>query len=177
MLHARGLLARVDGEYEPADRMLGFLTKTDLRSVGAEPAAVDAFERWVHLPETLAGAAPLDPPDATRNDLGRGRTPGPLGGDRGPEGETVALLRDDAGRRAVEFATREWAPTLVAPPERIEAAEPLLRSAPVELVAGGPDDLPTSDLVVGVKALSGRDPAAAPIGVFLDALRGETADA
>jgi hypothetical protein len=191
-LHAQGLLARVDGEYEPADRMLGFLAKTDLRSVGADPAAVDAFERWVRLPETLAGAVPPDPPEATRNDLGRAaavdelrvRSEVTAAVRAAPDGETVALLGDDAGRRAVEFAARDWTPTLVVPPERIEAVEPLLRSAPVELVAGGPDDLPASDLVVGVEALSGRDPAgaeaasaAAPVGVFLDAFRRETADA
>ena len=195
-LHAQGLLARVDGEYEPADRMLGFLAKTDLRSVGADPAAVDAFERWVRLPETLAGAAPPNPPDATRNDLGRAaavdelrvRSEVTAAVRAAPDGETVALLGDDAGRRDVEFAARGWTPTLVVPPERIEAVEPLLRSAPVELVAGGPDDLPASDLVIGVEALSGRDPAgaeavveaasaAAPVGVFPDAFRGETADA
>lgn len=195
-LHAQGLLARVDGEYEPADRMLGFLAKTDLRSVGADPAAVDAFERWVRLPETLAGAVPPDPPEATRNDLGRAaavdelrvRSEVTAAVRAAPDGETVALLGDDAGRRAVEFAARDWTPTLVVPPERIEAVEPLLRSAPVELVAGGPDDLPASDLVIGVEALSGRDAAgaeavveaasaAAPVGVFLDAFRRETADA
>lgn len=195
-LHARGYLTRVGDEYEPTDRMLGFMTKTDLRSIGRRPSEVDAFERWVHLPDTLAGAVPPEPPDAVRNDLGRTaghgetrvRSAVTTAVHAAPAGEHVVVIGDGAGRRAREFADRGWTVTLLDSPERVDAAEPLLRSTPVDLRRGGPTDVPDCDLVVGVETLRRHDPGgagavveaagdAAPAAVFLDAYRGATPDA
>lgn len=195
-LHARGYLARLGDEYEPTDRMLGFMTKTDLRSIGRRPGELDAFERWVALPERLAGEAPPEPTDALRNDLGRMaavddarlRSEVTTAVHAAPEGEHVVVVGDGAGHRAREFADRGWRVTLLDRPERIDAVEPLLRSTPVDLRAGAATDVPDCDLVVGVETLRGHDADgaravveaagdAAPAAVFLDAYRGATPDA
>jgi hypothetical protein len=197
-LEARGFLTRVDGEYEPTNRLLGFLTKTDLRSVGRLPAELDAFDRWVALPETLAGAEPPEPDDALRNELGRERAADAArvrsevttAVHAAPDGDRVVVIGDGGGARAVEFAERGWSVTLCDTPGRIEAAEPLLARQQVTLRAGEAEDptggdLPPCDIVVGVGALGRYDPAdarrivtaaseAAPTAVFLDAFRGVT---
>lgn len=195
-LHERGYLTRVGGEYEPSDRMLGFVAKADPRSIGRLPAEVDAFDRLVGLPDTLAGDAPPDLPDARRNDLGRSAA---LGDARVrsevttavhalPDGDSVVLVGDGAGRRAREFADRGWTATLFDAPGRIEAVAPLLRPTPVDLQAGVPTDLPARDLVVGVGTLRRHDPDgarevveaaadAAPVAVFFDGFLDATPDA
>jgi hypothetical protein len=194
-LEAQGFLTRVDGEYEPTNRLLGFLTKTDLRSIGRLPAELDAFDRWVALPETLAGADPPEPADALRNELGRERAAGAArvrsevttAVHAAPDGERVVVLGDGGGKRAVEFAERGWSATLYDTPERIEAAEPLLARESVDLQAGDPTthDLPPCDLVVGIGVLQRYDAAdardivsaaseAAPAAVFIDAFQGVT---
>ena len=195
-LEASGFLARVDGEYEPTNRLLGFLTKTDLRSVGRLPSELDDLERWAALPETMAGAAPPEPPDALRNRLGREAA---VGAQRrrsevttavhaAPDGDDVVVVGDGPGRRAVEFADRGWEVTLLETPERLAAVEPLLAGEPVETLAGDPRDLPACDLAVFVETLSAREADAAravvaaagesaPVAVFLDTFRGETAGA
>ncbi|MFT4882586.1 MAG: hypothetical protein ACI8U4_000080 [Natronomonas sp.] len=194
-LEAEGFLTRVDGEYEPTNRLLGFLTKTDLRSIGRLPAELDAFDRWVALPETLAGADPPDPDDALRNELGRERAADAArvrsevttAVHAAPDGDRVVVLGDGGGSRAVEFAKRGWTATLYDTPERIEAVEPLLSHESVELQACDPTDLDLLpyDLVVGVGVLQRYDTEdaraivaaagnAAPAAVFIDAFQGVT---
>lgn len=194
-LEARGFLAHVDGEYEPTNRLLGFLTKTDLRSIGRLPAELDAFDRWVALPETLSGANPPEPADALRNELGRERAASAArvrsevttAVHAAPDGDHVAVLGDGGGSRAVEFAERGWSATLYDTPERIDAVEPLLSHESVDLQACDPTDpdLPPSDLVVGIGVLQRYDAEdaqrivaaasdAAPAAVFIDAFRGVT---
>ncbi|WP_336134727.1 hypothetical protein [Natronomonas amylolytica] len=197
-LEARGFLAHVDGEYEPTNRLLGFLTKTDLRSIGRLPAELDAFDRWVALPETLAGADPPEPADALRNELGRERAADAArvrsevttAVHAAPDGDRVVVLGDGGGSRAVEFADRGWSVTLYDTSERIEAVEPLLSHESVGLQAGDPTDadLPPCDLVVGIGVLQRYDDKdardivaaasdAAPAAVFIDAFQGVTDDA
>jgi len=195
-LEAVGMLTRVGDEYEPTDRMLGVLTTTDLRSIGTTPADLDAFDRWVNLPETLTGAAPPDQPDALRNDLGRRtalddarcRAEVTTAVHAAPTGDRVLVIGDGAGVRAREFAARGWSVTLQDAPERIDAVRPLLRSTPIDLRASEPTDAPDCDLVVGCEVLSRHDSEraravveaageAAPVGVFLDAFHGATPDA
>ncbi|MEF8913505.1 hypothetical protein [Natronomonas sp.] len=197
-LEARGFLAHVDGEYEPTNRLLGFLTKTDLRSIGRLPAELDAFDRWVALPETMAGADPPEPADALRNELGRERAAGSArvrsevttAVHAAPDGDRVLVLGDGGGSRAVEFADRGWSVTLYDTPERIEAVEPLLAHESVSLRAGDPTDpdLPSCDLIVGIGVLQRYDAEdardivaaasdAAPVAVFIDAFRGVADDA
>jgi hypothetical protein len=192
-LEAEGFLSYVDGEYEPTNRLLGFLTKTDLRSIGRLPAELDAFERWVALPKTLAGETPPEPPDRLRNELGYEaaadeaclRSEVTTAVHAAPDGDSVTVVGDGAGRRAVEFVRRGWEVTLLDSPDRIDAAEPLLQSASVDLRRGEPTDVPSCDLVVGVGTLGDHEAetaravveaaaSAAPIAVFLDTLRGET---
>jgi hypothetical protein len=195
-LEARGFLARVGAEYEPTNRLLGFLTKTDLRSIGRLPAELDAFERWVALPETLGGEAPPEPPDALRNELGREaatdetrlRSEVTTAVHAAPDGDSVVVVGDGAGRRAVEFARRGWSVTLLDDEARIDAAEPLLRRESVDLRRGDGREIPPCDLVVFVETLGRRDEdaarahveaaaAAAPTAVFVDAFTDETAGA
>ena len=192
-LEAEGFLARVGEEYEPTNRLLGFLTKTDLRSIGRLPAELDAFDRWVALPETMAGGAPPDSPDALRNRLGREAAAGETrvrsevttAVRAAPDGDRVVVVDDGPGERAVEFAERGWDVTLLDSRERIDAVEPLLRRKAVELHPGGPDDLPDCDLAVFVGTLSDRDGGGAravveaasratPVAVFLDTFGGAT---
>jgi len=192
-LEAAGFLAAVGDEYEPTNRLLGFLTKTDLRSVGGLPAALDDLERWVALPETAAGAAPPDPEDDLRNRLGREaavderrvRSEVTTAVHAAPDGERVVVVGDGPGPRAVEFARRGWTATLLETPERAEAVAPLLRAEPVGVRKGAPTDLPDCDLAVFVGTLSAREADAArsvvdaasdaaPAAVFLDAFHGAT---
>lgn len=192
-LESEGFLARVGDEYEPTNRLLGFLTKTDLRSIGRLPAELDAFDRWVALPGTMAGETPPDPPDALRNRLGREaavdetrvRSEVTTAVHAAPDGDHVVVVGDGPGRRAVEFADRGWDVTLLDARERIDAVEPLLRRTPVELRGGDPTDLPDCDLAVFVGTLSERDADGArrvveaagrtsPVAVFLDTYRGES---
>jgi hypothetical protein len=194
-LEAEGFLTHVDGEYEPTNRLLGFLTKTDLRSIGRLPAELDAFDRWVALPETLAGADPPEPADALRNELGRERAADAARVrsevtttvHAAPDGDRVVVVGDGGGSRAVEFAERGWSATLYDTPERIEAVKPLLARESVDLQAGDPTDaaLPPCDLVVGIGVLQRYDAEdareivaaatkAAPVAVFVDAFQGVT---
>ncbi|MFT4905176.1 MAG: hypothetical protein ACI8UR_001747 [Natronomonas sp.] len=195
-LEAAGFLTRVDGASEPTNRLLGFLTKTDLRSIGRMPGEVDAMEQWQALPETMAGEASPEPADAFRNTLGREAA---LGEARlrsevtaavhaAPNGDDIVVVGDGPGRRAIEFAERGWNVTLLDTADRIEAVEPLLEHEPVELRAGTPTDVPECDLVVYAGALHEYDAErardivasaseAATTAVFLDAFRGETAGA
>ncbi|QLD89260.1 SAM-dependent methyltransferase [Natronomonas salina] len=192
-LESEGFLARVGDEYEPTNRLLGFLTKTDLRSIGRLPAELDAFDRWVALPGTVAGKAPPEPPDALRNRLGREaaadetrvRSEVTTAVYAAPDGERVVVVGDGPGRRAVEFHERGWDVTLLDSEARIDAVEPLLRREAVELRGGDPTDLPDCDLAVFVGTLSERDAdgaravveaagRASPAAVFLDAFHGET---
>lgn len=192
-LESEGFLARVGDEYEPTNRLLGFLTKTDLRSIGRLPAELDAFDRWVALPGTVAGEAPPEPPDALRNRLGREaaddetriRSEVTTAVHAAPDGDHVVVVGDGPGRRAVEFADRGWEVTLLDSEARIDAVEPLLRREAVELRGSDPTDLPDCDLAVFVGTLSERDAdgaravvgaarRASPVAVFLDTYRGET---
>ncbi|MCY4729742.1 hypothetical protein KY092_04115 [Natronomonas gomsonensis] len=192
-LQSQGFLTRVDGECEPTNRLLGFLTKTDLRSIGRLPAELDAFGRWVALPETLAGRAVPEQPDELRNELGKEaaadevclRSEVTTAVHAAPDGDSVVVVGDGAGRRAVEFARRGWSVTLLDSEARIDAAEPLLRRESIDLRRGDGTEIPTCDLVVGVETLSRRDSdsatdhvaaaaAAASTVVFLDTFDGET---
>lgn len=191
-LETRGFLDRVDGELEPTNRLLGFLTKTDLRSVGSLPAELDAFQRWVSLPEALAGAPAPEPPETVRNQLGseatvddrRLRSEVTTAVRAAGGGDSVIVVGDGAAGRASEFAARGWDVTLLDGPDRIDAIEPLCRSEPFELRAGEPTAVPACDLAVFVGTLrrhgaaAGREiveaAEAASVAVFFDVFGGAT---
>ncbi|MDL0124722.1 hypothetical protein PNQ92_04785, partial [Halobacterium salinarum] len=85
----RGFLTWVSGAVEPTNRMLGFITKTDVRSIGSLPHALDVADALVALPAAMEGddvPAGSDTDRAFRNRLG------------------AAAARDDAAVRAAVTA-------------------------------------------------------------------------
>jgi hypothetical protein len=159
-LAARGFVERVGDEYEPTNRLLGFLTKTDLRSIGRLPHALDTLDAWLVLPETARTGSPPDSGEyATRNTLGAEwgqddatvRATVTAAVRTHPDADAVVVLRDGPGRHAREFLARGLDVTVLETPERAEAVEPLLRSTDVRLETGGHlDSIPQTDLVCAV---------------------------
>jgi hypothetical protein len=159
-LAARGFVERVGDEYEPTNRLLGFLTKTDLRSIGRLPHALDTLDAWAALPGTARTDSPPDPGEhATHNSLGAQwarddaavRATVTAAVRAHPDADSVVVLRDGPGRHAREFAARGLDATVLEPPERADAVEPLLRSADVRLETGGHlERIPQADLVCAV---------------------------
>lgn len=199
----RGFLERLGGEYQPTNRMLGFLTKTDVRSIGRLPAALDAVEDWLALPETARGDDRPDLPDRTRNRLGAAAAADEAAVRRAvtaavrecPDAEHVVTVHDAPGTHAVEFARRGFDVTLVDDPDAVAANDAVLEHEAVTLRAANPrDDLPDADLVFGADALRRYAPVGVrdllasvracrrsaerrPTAVFVDAVGGETPDA
>lgn len=164
-LHEQGFLARVNGSYEPTNRMLGFLASADLRSVGKLPDALDAVDALVRLPETMETGEPprsgrqthrlgadaaLDS-STVRAIVSAAIGDGPEGGTvgDGPEGGTVLDVGGAPGIVSKAFAARGFDVTLADHPEAIRAATPLLAPTGVETVPISDDEpLPTGfDLV------------------------------
>ncbi|WP_435196766.1 methyltransferase [Natronomonas sp. EA1] len=196
-LAEQGFLERVGEEYEPTNRLLGFLTKTDLRSIGTLPQALDDFTRWAALPDTLRGEPVPEPTHALRNRLGA-MEDAPEAHVRAvvtealratPDAERITVLADGPGRHAREAAERGLAVTLVETPEIIGEIRPLLAPTPVEPVAGDPSGtVPDADLVIAVDVARRYDEpaltrllarAAGALGsegavVLVEPLRGET---
>ncbi|WP_323675314.1 hypothetical protein [Halorubellus sp. PRR65] len=162
VLADRGFFELVDGAYEPTNRALGLLTKTDLRSIGTTPRDVDRFDAYAALPETLAAADPTEAAqeargdDHERNRLGaRQATPDAAvnaavsAAQRGAPGATTVVdVGGSPGQHATEFAARGHDVTLRDTPERVDAARPLLAPRDIELDPGTlTDPIPTTDLV------------------------------
>jgi hypothetical protein len=161
VLADRGFFEVVDGAYEPTNRALGLLTKTDLRSIGPIPHEVDRLDAYAALPGTLRSDDPVDAArdargnDYDRNHLGaRQATPQSAvnaavsAAQRGAPAATRVLDVGGApGTHATEFAARGAAVTLRDTPERVDAVRPLLARRDLELDAGALDaDLPPADL-------------------------------
>ena len=166
----RGFLEPVGGEYQPTNRMLGFLTKTDVRSIGRLPYELDRLDAWLAFPETARGESPPRSADWTCNELGA-RAARPEAWVRAAvtaalreasAADTVTVVGDAPGPHAVEFATRGLDVTLVDTPERLDASRAGLEHEAVDLHAGDPTDpndpLPAADLVAGVGVLHRLDP-------------------
>lgn len=194
-LAARGFLERVGGEFQPTNRMLGFLTKTDVRSIGRLPHELDRLDAWLALPETARGEAPPRSAHRTRNELGA-RAARPDAWVRAavtaalreaPDAEAVTVVADAPGPHAVEFAARGTDATLVDTPERIDASRAGLEHESVALRTSDPTDpgdpLPAADLVAGVGVLHRLDPEgvdatlrkarnAAPVCAFVEPVAG-----
>ncbi|MFC7235090.1 hypothetical protein [Halosegnis marinus] len=147
-----GYVERVGDEYEPTNRLLGFLTKTDLRSVGSLPAALDAVDGWVALGEGDS----FESPDALRNDLGAQwatdeatvRAAVTAAIRAAPGADAAAVVGDGPGRHARDLLARGLDATIVETPARADAVEPLLSPTAVRLEAGGPEAIPDADLVL-----------------------------
>ncbi|MFC5970804.1 SAM-dependent methyltransferase [Halomarina salina] len=195
----RGFLELVGGEYQPTNRMLGFLTKTDVRSIGRLSHDLDRLDAWLAFPETARGEDPPRSPDWTSNELGA-RAARPETQVRAavtaalreaPDAERVTVVGDAPGPHAVEFAARGRAVTLVDTSDRVDASRAGLEHESVTLLAGDPanpdDPFPASDLVAGVGVLHRLEPEgvdtvlrkahdAAPACVFVEPVAGVEGD-
>lgn len=174
-LETMGFLKQVGAEYEITNRALGFLAKRDVRSIGRLPHALDTFELWSSLPETMAsGDPPEKPPNWTRNRLGahaatdeavvRACVTAAVREHRGRSSDHSAPARvlDVAGGSGVyarEFAARGFDVTLADDPEVIDVVTPLLEPTAVDLASTDLPSLTTVerahslDLVFGVDVL------------------------
>lgn len=139
-----GFLRRVGDEYEITNRALGFLAKRDVRSVGRLPHAVDLFDLWTALPETMAtGDAPELPTEWTRNRLGahaatddaavRARVTAAVR--EAPDANRVLDVCGASGAYAAEFAARGFEATLLDEPAVVDAVAPMLEHRGVRTVA------------------------------------------
>lgn len=202
-----GFLEPLEEGLEPTNKMLGFITKTDVRSIGSVPHELDRLERWFDLPETMrSGEPPTKPPNWTRNRLGAMaamdestiRAFVTAAVHEHPDVERVLDVRGGAGSYAREFARRGYVVTLVEAPEVVEVDEPLLQHESVDLVpTESVTDLPATDDEEGYdlvfcarvarahaaatnrSLLAAAYDVLAPGGtvVFIDALRDQAADA
>lgn len=170
-----GFLEWVGAGVEPTNRMLGFITKTDVRSVGSLPRELDVADALVDLPDAMrSGELPefgVDEETTLRNRLGAAaarddaeiRAAVTAAVREHPEAESVLVVGDDAGQHAVEFAHRGFDVALRHEPEVVDALRPLLAPEPVELVPGSltePVDA-DADLVLVPHALCTRSDAEA----------------
>jgi SAM-dependent methyltransferase len=130
-----GFVRRVGDEYEITNRALGFLAKRDVRSIGRLPHALDLFDLWTALPETMStGDAPELPPEWTRNRLGahaatddaavRARVTAAVRA--APDAERVLDVCGASGAYATEFAARGYETTLLDVPDAVDAVAPML---------------------------------------------------
>lgn len=140
-----GFLERVGEEYEPTNRLLGFLAIRDLRSVGALPHALDLLDAYTSLPGTMVtGEAPAWHADWRRHELGahaatdeaRVRAAVTAAVRAHPDATRVLDVLGGSGVYAREFAARGFDVTLVDDPEVVEAVEPMLANSEVTLEAG-----------------------------------------
>jgi hypothetical protein len=144
-----GLLEDVSRGVEPTNRMLGFVTKTDVRSIGQLPHHLNRVDALVDLPETMqTGDVPERGPDWTRNRLGDQaaeddawvRAAVTTAVRERPAADSVLVVAGGAGQHAVEFARRGFDVTMLDDPAVVEAVTPLLEHERVDLVAGNPLD-------------------------------------
>ena len=170
-----GFLEWVGGGVEPTNRMLGFITKTDVRSVGSLPRELDVADALVDLPAAMrSGETPefgVGEETTLRNRLGAAaarddaevRAAVTAAVREHPAAESVLVVGDDAGQHAVEVAHRGYDVVFRHEPKIVDALRPLLAPEPVELVSGSvtePLDA-DADLVVLPHALCGRSDAEA----------------
>ena len=169
-----GFLEVVGNEYEPTNRALGFLTTTDVRSIGSLPHELDSLEAWIDLPETMrTGEPPERHDDWTTHFVGAMATIDEAtvracvteAVHHNPDAERVLDVGGGPGRFATEFARRGFDVTLFDRPEVVEVARPSLSHQPVELRAGDfladdfPDELPGEfDLVFCSRVAHGLGP-------------------
>ncbi|WP_255168957.1 methyltransferase domain-containing protein [Natrononativus amylolyticus] len=173
ILEAEGFLERVRatrGEttvYEPTNRALGFLAKTDVRSIGPVPAALDRLDRGLELAETLRTGESRPSTDleerhrlaaAATADEAAVRAVVTAACRFAPDADRVLEVGGAPGRHAVEFAARGRPVTLADRPSRLAASESVLAGAPVsrlEVPGEGPvttvpADADGPDLVVSI---------------------------
>lgn len=155
-LEAEGFLERVDGSSEPTNRALGFLAKTDVRSIGPVPARLDALDRGLALPETMrSGEPPAESAVETRNRLGAAaatdeatvRAVVTAAIRTHPDAARVVDVGGAPGRYAREFAARGLEVTLFDRSDRLEGAAGVVVGTDVSTVEGAvPGPIPETDV-------------------------------
>ncbi|WP_312911572.1 methyltransferase domain-containing protein [Natronosalvus caseinilyticus] len=178
VLEAEGFLADVNGAYEPTNRSLGFLAKTDVRSIGSLPATLDRLDRGLEADWLLTDDRPTETDAERRNRLGRAAAADETNIRAlvtaairiAPEARRVLEVGGAPGRRAVEFARRGTDVTLYDEAEAIADSRAILAHEPVAVLEGSvPGGLSETlegattdrfDLLVAVDQLSRLDPAA-----------------
>jgi hypothetical protein len=142
-----GMLEAVGDGVEPTNRMLGFITKTDVRSIGRLPYELDCVEALIALPETMRTGEPPDlGPEETQNELGAlaaeddasVRAAVTAAVREHPDAADVLVVGGGPGQHAVEFARRGFDVTLLDTPEAADVIDPLLERERVDLVRGDP---------------------------------------
>lgn len=170
-LETMGFLKQVGAEYEITNRALGFLAKRDVRSIGRLSHALDMFDLWTALPETMAsGDVPEKPADWTRNRLGAQaatdeavvRACVTATVREAPEATHTLDVAGGSGVYAREFVARGHDVTLVDDREVVDVVGPLLAPTDVALAATALPSLSgvdgSFDLAVGVDTLRRFDP-------------------
>ncbi|WP_336035187.1 methyltransferase [Halobacterium yunchengense] len=176
-----GLLEDVDGVVEPTNRMLGFITKTDVRSIGRLPHDLDRLDALVALPGTMrSGDRPERGADWTRNRLGEQaaasdasvRAAVTAAVREAPDAERVLVVADGAAGHAVEFSRRGFDAAMLDRPAVVDAVEPLLEHERVDLVAGDPFEGAAGDFDVVFHAGVAREHGPGENRQLLAAARG-----
>ncbi|SDM02251.1 Methyltransferase domain-containing protein [Halogranum gelatinilyticum] len=173
-LEAMGFLKQVGSEYEITNRTLGFLAKRDVRSIGRLSHALDVFDLWTALPETMAsGEEPPKPADWTRNRLGAQaatdetvvRACVTAAVREAPEATRTLDVAGGSGVYAREFVARGHEVMLADDPDVVDVVSPLLEPTAVDLATTELPSLSGLDgsfgLAVGVDALRRFDPGEA----------------
>lgn len=159
-LAREGFFDRVDGGYEPTNRALGFLTRTDPRSVGSLPHRADLLDRYLSVADAVADGnpeLPSAPEHWTANRLGavaatdaatvRALVTSAVRAT--PDAERVIDVGGAPGTFAREFVDRGYEVTLCAESQAAERSRAFLASEPVQVVERSipPEDpLPGADL-------------------------------
>lgn len=163
----QGYLANDENGYELTDETLGFVDKTDVRSMGSAPFRIDCGENWIRLPETMrTEEAPERSDDWTVDYVGSMADTDPTivrstvtaAVHRKPDAERVLDAGGGSGIFSEEFAGRGFDVTLFEKPEVAELDLDLPDS--VELVGGDlTEELPDGfDLVFGSRLAHNLSP-------------------
>ena len=140
-----GYLERVGDEFEPTNRLLGFLATADVRSISSVPHELDAVEAWIGLPNTMeTGRPPARADDWTTNFVGAMaaideatvRACVTEAVHRRPDASCVLDVGGGPGLFATEFVRRGFDVTLFDRPEVVDLARPSLAHHPIELQEG-----------------------------------------
>jgi hypothetical protein len=185
-LEDRGFFERVGDTYEPTNRSLGFLTRTDPRSIGSVPHRAAKLERLLELPESPEGSSGKVPTGApehwVENRLGAieatdeatVRATVTAAVREAPGAERVVDVGGAPGTFAREFDRRGREVTLCVPDTEAAPTRRLLAAEDVTVLERSlpPESLPSAELAF-VPAITRRlspEDNCQLLGTLVDAL-------